>query len=295
MAYYNGSAVDMAAVLSALISACTAEGWNWDSGNEEISKGGVFVRLRLVSGYLELLGRTAAGTGDAPRVVRMGNMNTLVTYPLAYDVFVFDTEVYMVINYSVDYFQFCGFGKSSVLSLPGSGNWVMATLGPTNPIHGVTISATDGGSGGYIATSAAPFWGRVRGGTSSYANDNCWLHSDLDGLGWLPSTTDSGFFVGVRAAAPLIGLLPNSWNSEALLLPIRAWHARASSKISLTAELLNARWTRNDNYEPAEIITIGSDKWKVFPCYRKNADARDGVVRGDHSGTFAWAVRYEGP
>lgn len=295
MAYYSGSAVDMAAVRTALVSACIAEGWSWNAGTEMLSKGGVFVRLQIVSGYLELLGRTAAGSGDAPNVVRMGTLNvTPVTFPLSYDVFVFETEVYMVINYSVDYYQFCGFGKSAVLGLPGTGNWVMASLAHTNPTAGVSITPVAGGTSGNHFVSPAPMWGTEPGHPAALSNRNYFIHSDLDGQGWWLGQTVSAPPVGVAAAAPLVSILPNSWNSEAVLLPIRGWKVRTSNKNSLTAELLNARWTRNDNYAPGQIIEIGPERWKIFPCYRKDAVNRNGGGPINHSGTLAWAIRYEG-
>lgn len=295
MAYYSGSAVDMAAVRTALVTACTGEGWSWNAGTEMLSKDGVFVRLQIVSGYLELLGRTAAGSGDAPNVVRMGTLRvTPVTFPLSYDVFVFETEVYMVINYSVDYYQFCGFGKSAVLGLPGTGNWVMATLSHTDAAQGIDITPAAGGASGLNRVAPAPFWATSAGNASYRAHRNYWIHSDIDGQGWWLAQTQDGAPVGVSGAAPLMAMLPNSWNSEAVLLPIRGWKVRASSKNSLTAELLNARWTRNDNYEPGQIIDIGPDRWKVFPCYRKDPANRNGGAGQDHSGTLAWAIRYEG-
>lgn len=296
MAYYSGAAIDITAVRTALVAACTSEGWTWNSSTEMLSKGTVFVRLQLVNGYLELLGRTAAGTGDAPNVVRMGQLwNTPLSWPLAYEVFVFNNEVFMVINYSVDYYQFCMFGKSAVQGLPGSGMFIAATLSHQAASNGVTISSTDGGSGGLQCAGPAPFWSRVATLSTYQAHLNYWVHSDLDGQGWWTGQSQFGARVGVAAAAPLMALLPNDWNSEAVLLPIRCWKVRPSNKTSLTLELQNARWTRNDNYDPGQVIQIGSDRWKVFPCYRKNAAARNGGSIIDHSGTFAWAVRYEGP
>lgn len=88
---------------------------------------------------------------------------------------------------------------------------------------------------------------------------------------------------------------PNSWNSEATLLPIRAWKARPSSKISMTADLEFARHIRIDNLSPGDILTIGSDQWKVFPWYRKDVSAHNGGYFVNHTGTFGWAIRYEGP
>jgi hypothetical protein len=295
MAYYNGSAVDMAAVRSALVTACTSEGWSWNGSTEVLSKGTLFVRLQVVSGYLALLGRTSASSGDAPNAVRMGQLrNTPVTYPLAYHLFVFETEVFMVINYSVDYYQFCAFGLSSTAGLAGTGMWIAATLSHTDATHGVDISPVSGGAGGLNCVAPAPFWG-AEAPSPSTASRNCWLHSDIDGQGWLLAQSLTTAPVGIKAAVPLIGLLPNSWNSEAVLLPIRVWKQRASSKISLTGELQHARYTRVDNYEPGQVISIGPDRWKIFPFYRRDTVNRNGGGVIDHSGTLGWAIRYEGP
>ena len=304
MAYYSGSAGDMAAVRTALVNACVNEGWAWDGGTEVLSKGAMYLRLQVVSGYLTLLGRTAPAAGNAPDVVRIGQLeSTPLTWPLAYEIFVFPSEVYMVINYSVDIYQWCAFGQSSV-SLPGTGMFVAASLGPAAATGGIDISAGSGDAYSTQRVCPALFWS---GGSYAPAGSvphwksgsNYHLHSNLDGHGWslinAPETsTAPGMRQGVSALAPLVALLPNNWNSEAVLLPIRCWKGRPSFRVSLTADLEHARYTRIDNYEPGEIITLGSDRWKVFPWYRKNVAARNGGSGLTHTGTFGWAIRYEG-
>lgn len=301
MAYFSGSAVDMAAVRTALVNACTAEGWSWDSGTEVLSKGALFLRLQVVGGYLTLMGRTSASAGDAPNVVRIGQIGSApITYPLSYEVFVFTSEVFLVVNYSVDIYQWAAFGQSSVSGLSGSGMWIGASTGPTNDNAGVgvSISPTGGGAIGSDRTSAALFWSTVYPASSQQAHRNAYVHSDLDGEGWLLNHASGSSLVGVQASAPLVGIMPNSWNSEAVLLPIRAYKLRPASKISLVADLENARYVRVDNYAPGEVIALGPDRWKVFPWYRKNVAARNGFTGGSgepHSGTLGWAVLYEGP
>ncbi|SEI99838.1 hypothetical protein SAMN04244572_02392 [Azotobacter beijerinckii] len=292
MAYYTGTANDLTALRQALIDACGLEGWSWNGTSEVLSKGSMFLRLQIVSGYLTLLGRTSATAGDAPGVVRIGQIGSRpLVFPLAYEIFVFAGEVYLIVNYSVDYYQWCAFGQSTVQGLPGTGLWLGASLGSAAASNGIDLYAQSGGSG---APTVAPalFWAADNQNT---ANRGCWVHSDLDAQGWWLTQTLGGFPVGIRAAAPLIGLLPNAWNSEAVLLPIRAFKVRPSSKVSLTADLANARYTRVDNYAPGEIVTLGPDRWKVFPWYRKNTASRNGGSNIDHSGTFGWAIRYEGP
>lgn len=294
MAYYTGTANDMTALRQALINTCVLEGWAWDGGSEVLSKGAMFLRLQVVSGYLTLLGRISATAGDMPNVVRIGQMGSMpITFPLTYEVFAFAGEVYMVVNYGVDYYQWCSFGQSTVTGLPGSKMWVGATLEASAPTTSGPISiAADSGSSVNNSVTPALFWATQ---IASSRNRNYWVHSDLDGQGWWLAQTVDGGRVGVGHISPLVGLLPNSWNSEAVILPLRCFKIRPSSKVSLVVDCEHARITRIDNYEPGQIITIGTDRWKVFPWFRKNTAVRSGGVNIDHTGTFGWAIRYEGP
>jgi hypothetical protein len=293
MAYYTGTVNDMTALRQALIDSCVNDGWAWDGGSEVLSKDTMFLRLQVVSGYLTLLGRTGAGVGSAPSALRIGTIAGVpISFPMQYEVFAFAGEVYMVVNYGVDYYQWCAFGKSTVEGLPGSGMWVGASAAAG--FNGnVDIAATTGGSNSASYSCPALFW--RTSGAQAASSANYWLHSDLDGQGWILAQDINSVPVGISASAPFIGILPNSWNSEAVLLPVRCYKFRASNKVSLVADLEHSRYTRIDNYAPGEIITIGSDRWKVFPCYRKNTAARNGGASIGHTGTFGWAIRYEGP
>ncbi len=171
----------------------------------------------------------------------------------------------------------------------------VAAVPVTKPaIAPIYITSTGGGDVVNNANNtAALFWGDSG---SAYATArNCFVHSDLDSQGWWFDQSAGTVQAGVKLSAPLLALLPNSWNNEAVLLPLRAYKARPSSKISLIADLANARLTRVDNYTPGEIIAIGSDRWKIYPWFRKDSGARDGGVELAHTGTFGWAIRYEGP
>lgn len=293
MAYYSGVSVDMPAVRTALLNACVAEGWTWDAGNEVLHQGSVYFHLPIVSGFLRLQGRTGLTTGAAPDLVKIGPFTSgasgfpAFTWPVNYEIFVFADEVYLVINYSVDVYQWLAFGKSTI-PMPGTGAWFSGTSEGTTTNHssGVAMNASSGGGTGFLCPGI--LWST---GTS---NNNYYIHSDLDAGGWAHATSGTSK-VGIAALVPLVGLLPNSWNSEALLLPVRAYKSRASSKVSLVADLVNARITRNDNLQPGEVITLGPDQWKVFPCFRKDAADRNVGSNRGASGTFAWAIRYEGP
>ncbi|MBB4819232.1 hypothetical protein HNP29_002622 [Pseudomonas alcaligenes] len=292
MAYYSGSANDMSAVRAALISACSSEGWSWNGSTEVLSKSTLFVRLQIVSGFLTLLGRTSAAAGDAPSVVRMGPMGEMaITWPVQYQLFVFDLEIYCVIKFNVDVHLWCAFGKSSVAGLPGTGMWVAASVHAVNndyPDMSPERSPMSFSFGGCCGI----FW-RTNGGGAT--DGESWVHSDFDSQGWLMALSTGGSNIGVRSLSPLLSVLPSSWNSEAVLLPIRAYKVRPSNKLSLTVDLVNARYTRIDNYEPGEVIQLGDERWMVLPFLRKNSAERDGGVTVSHTGTLGWAIRYEGP
>ncbi len=295
MAYFSGAAVDMNAVQAALIAACVDQGWSWNSGSSVLSKGTMFLRVQVLDGYLTLLGRTSESAGSMPNVVRIGDIGTLpVVFPLSYEVHVFDNEVYLVIQYSVDSFQWCFFGQSTVSGLLGTGMIVGATSGSSTTTNSTPINITpsSGGTiGSFNTTSAALFWKTV--GTSGNAVLNEYVHHDLDGAGWNISSVSA--YIGISSLQPLVSIQPNNWNSEAVLLPIRAFTQRPSSKVSMIADLEHARYVRLDNYSPGQVISIGPDKWKLYPWFRKNAASRDGGVQIGHTGTMGWAIRYEGP
>jgi len=238
MAYYSGSANDMTAVRNALVSACVDEGWAWNSSTEVLSLGTLFLRLQVVSGFLRLRGRTAPTSGDMNHDVQMGPFTgyseaplPVLAWPLSYELFIFEHEVYCIINYSVDCYQWCAWGKSTVQGLPGTGLWVGATAAGavSGYVYGGSIAVT-GGSGSGNWFSPALFW-------ANYYTLGGAVHSDLDGQGWWMGQSEAADPVGISHAAPLIGLLPNAWNSEAVLLPIRAYKIRPSQKVSLVADL----------------------------------------------------------
>lgn len=294
MAYYSGVANDMAAVRQALIDACVGEGWVWNSANDVLHKNSVYIRLTLISGRLQILGRTSLTAGDAPGVVQVGTFkvsgSNAMAFPVSYDLFVFSNEVYCVLNYGVEFYQWLAFGKS-IIDLPGSGCWFAATGygGGSNYPSGVSIHP----SGQLLINQITPgiFWGD---GNSAF---NYFIHSNLDGGEWSGSAISANQSPRSAAVAlqPLIEIQPNSWNSEAVLLPVRAFKKRLEGKVSLIADLENIRITRCDNYQEGQIITIGDQRWKIYPCYRKNAVVRNGGAGLNHSGTFAHAIRYEGP
>lgn len=320
MAFYTGAASDMAALRTAIVNNCVANGWSWNSSTNVLSKGALFLLLTYDSLNLSLTGRTAAGSGDMPNAVQIGRLMqrtgaaTLdITYPAQWDCFVFTDpdEVWFVVRYDIDRYQWCSFGGPAVAGLEGSGMWVAAIRGPVPMNHDVAgvmnpflIGPATGGdtrAGDRGLTSGAWGWNTVA--RDFPALRDIYVHSNLDGHGWhLNEASLTGELIGVRSFNQLIQAQPSAWNSEAALIPMRAFKRRPSFKTSLVADLVNVRHVRIDNYTPGQIIELGPDRWKIYPWHRRNVIERDGRattdiswINKDHTGTFGYAIRYDGP
>ena len=334
MAYVTGTANSFSDLLAALQSACTANGWTL-SGNvlhkgscyaEVMLNESAYSASRNADSTLSVragngidgsnaLTDAALAYVDAPRMGIMPSATPLVNWdwPVTYHVHVLTSsdEVYLRVNYGGgQLWQELEFGVSPAAGNAGTGNWASASMSKSTSSNILTASSVDtrpaGGVTGYYGSSyfvCAPFFwdfGYNGGNGTSFA-PNSHMHGALDATTGAPvwsNVADNRMNGDVGAAitnVPLYGYTPNAWNNEAVLFPVQITQVRPSAKISMIGELGHLRYIRNDFITDGQIITLGSDKWKVYPMYRKNAAARDGGAGVDHSGTMATAVRYDGP
>lgn len=286
MPYYTGSAANMSQVRDAIVNACTANGWSWS--NEVLAKGGPSFRLSLSNGFLRIKGIAPAGESPGePRMgpfVAPGSQSHPLVWPVTYHLFIHPGEVYCVIRYGVDVYQWLAFGRSQIAGMPGNKSWFGASASLDAMSYGIAGSA-----GGFNAVAGyyqnyscfAPALFFINGGNVAFATSFI-----FDGFAdrWTVSSFDSA------AASPLLALQPSEWTSESALIPIRSYVARPENKISLAAELEHARHISIANLEPGQIITLGNDHWMCFPWYRKAV-----AFSGDTTGPLGWAIRYDGP
>ena len=271
----------------------------------------------------------AAGRRAWLGLLRAEAVNTFPdwTWPVAYHIHVMTgpDEVWVFVNYNGDYWQWLGFGQSPAGGNPGTGNWHTAAIfeasGNTTRINDCRVGAdgvTSRGGGNLGCYTPMPFWVYQFNAPGSYSPPNYMIHGVVDdttGLARWSSTTshsclgdannDANYtahtVTAARTVVPLYRYSPSIWNSESMLVPVQITQARAEKKTSLIGQLEHARMTRNHFIEAAEVITRGADKWKVYPCYRRNVAVTGDVGSGstdagaNHSGTFAIAVRYDGP
>lgn len=314
MAYYSSLASSYPDLITQLVNACIANGWVWS--DSILSKGTAFLRIIHNptaafdnGGGIQFQGGTGKSAttliNASSAVMRIGPFGTpplLVpspTFPLQYHFFIFENpdEVYIVVKYDNDRFLFAGFGLSTV---PGNGLWLSANLGlrSSSGVSGtsISISNTSGGwaaSSNYVSSSGFFWQNQNVSGLPVIATQT--IYSTIDNVGWTYLSTSSANTPANRLLDPLISRLPAVWSSETVLLPIQPLMQRSAFKSSILADIQNARYLRIDNLEPEQILTIGNEKWMVFPFHKKNISVRNGGSGIDHTGTFGWAIRYDGP
>lgn len=321
MAYFTGSAATFADLKTAIENACTANGYALTDGI--LSKNGCYYLLTAgTSGgypYLQINGGTGQTgttlTGQPPNnygAMLASNNGNAIVFPINYEIHLFTDpdEVYVIINYNSDFYQQMSFGKSDVPGIGGTGCWFTSAKR-----SGQTL--TDGTNYGFKVfmsaswpeiVSTAPYEGypcgmfyesnASIGGGSYFAS---FVHTGLDATPWRSGNSGNSALTGYRGGSVAVGSLlmqlPNISNQATVLLPISPVALRSSGGATIIANLKNARYCRIDNIVPGEIITFGSEQWKVYPLYRKDTTQRNGVgwsTGATHTGTFGYAIRYTG-
>lgn len=308
MAFYSGTATSFADLQSVVENNCVANGWVLNSGI--LSKSGCFFKLTSAAKYLRLYGGTSQSTSTLNGMPAQGVMLGSVTgyemaFPINYDIHIFNDpdEVYLVVSYNNGFYQQLSFGKSNIPGIGGTGAWFtgsyrsnISLTNSTDILLYMGVSADSCGAVPYGGIGVGLFFSSSSG-VGSYPSN--FVHCGLDSVGWkTDGTTTAGTgFYGASYAAGLLSSLPNLANNANVLVPIKAIQYRNSNGRTIIANLFNARYLRIDNINPGEIITFGSERWKVYPMYRKDTVQRNGLAWSTgamHSGTWGYAVRYTG-
>lgn len=335
MAYVTGTANSFADLLTALRAACTANGWTLagnvlskGSCYVEVIVGTTIdsrhtpnasLAIRAGNGIDGANALTdAMAIGDAVHLGVIANRAVFTDWdwPVTYNIHVLSApdEVYLLVNYGAgQYWQQLCWGQSPAPGNAGSGNWCSGTMGAATGTPDMVPNMINiGPGGGYIysfniweITCLPFFWG----GTSNSIGGGCLnsrIHGAINSVSGAPMWSDRSVWLEAGGATegrvssattvqPLLSYTPNAWNQESALLPIQILQDRPSAKTSLIGELQHSRFCRNDYLADGEIVPKGSDRWKIYPAYRKDAVNRNGGSGITHSGTMAIAIRYDGP
>lgn len=311
MAYYTGQCSSYQHLADILVEKCQQHGWTWQ--DNILNKNGMYIHIQvnqkqptvyyhdgigiILTGATGKQGSTLINPGATK--VRLGSTSYAVVnvsvFPAIYHLFIFEHEVYLLMKFDTNKFYYLMFGQSLLLqntntqanSLFLSATACLYGYDNRSPEY-IFITPTSGGASGTRNKSAvAPFWNR------NDFSDN-WSNSvichGIDNTLW-----SSGKSRAYAIFEPLINRLPTTHFSDSPLLPYNIYLQRPQNKLSLIAQLENARFVCIDNYEPEQVIILGHEKWIVFPFFQKNTQQRDaGSSTEIHTGTFGWAIRYEG-
>ena len=306
MPYYTGSASSFNDVLSAIQTACTTHGWTLSSG--VLSKGAAHVKLSLATmtntnGIVAQGGTaSAAGVLSNPSQVqpRLGRIHTGSTvmpseaWPAQYHIHIHDEpdEVFVILNFNVEYFYYLAWGLASVPGLGGSGLWLTGSVAGAASYEsqaGFNARISDGEVTAYGACAPA-FWNTY---TQGLVLETDTVHT---GPGWAVAyANNSGTppLVGAIALTPLMGLQPNAWNGESVLLPIKAYQNIGSGMLCQVLDMRHARHIRMLNNVPMDVVALGHERWKIYPYVRKST-AESTASNLSHSNSLGWAIRYDG-
>ena len=305
MAYQTGSAISYADLLSSLTAFLTANGWTWDSANSVLSKGAQYYKLTSSTTALSLQaglgvssGALVTPCGYQAQISNLGNgtvVGATVTFPATYYFHVTNSPkdaVAVLVNYSSTVWQYLIFGEAVNLGTSSSAIYCSGTWSNASRVRSLS-NPTDNSNYG----SMGPF--NFDGSTvDAFSAPASFLYSDLDSAGWLGGYLGSVLPRAWPEAINQLSAQPNQWNQEVVLIPVRIIQLRASNLYSLIAEIDQIRYVRNTYLNDGDIITIGTDKWKTYPFFKKDSSNPGGSSASysyGSSGTYAIAVRYDGP
>ncbi|MCL7422515.1 MAG: hypothetical protein M8364_16615 [Methylobacter sp.] len=312
MAYQTGTVASPAALKSVIESFCTSNGWSLAS--DWLSKGSSHVKLTIET--IERLSITGSNSADGLTGLCPYEKNIYILeadWPVSYYLFSHDTPetVACVLTYGSGFVQVLFFGSIVKIHTDAyvGGNFFFASRGGNDSRYLYAGGLADfidtnlrtGGAGGAPATYensilfALPY--------TTFTPTRPGLYREIDSVGWgdPAATYDQVTVVTVTDyAVSQLFRSPNIWNNQALLVPIHLTQLALSGLSMYLGYIDHIRYIRVDNYELGDIVTLGTDKWKVFPCVKKDSVNRNGGVYGvgwnnNQSGTVGYAIRYDGP
>ena len=306
--YQTGTVNNSDDLLTVIQTFCTDNGWVL-SGSNYLYKGQSNIKLTSSPPLRVDIEGATTSTGVSPspsyRSVHIDSGN----WPITYHLFLHDTpdQVVCVVHYATSKIQVIMFGDIVKLhdSAYVGGNWFFASGFGDYALGGLYRFAESPGTvpllqispiAGNLQTVAPtiPFTESISfiDPNSTYTH----MHAEIDGIIWNPQATQKITYTDYTLRS--LYRSPNSWNNQACLIPMHLQFAMANSLYSYLGYIEHIRFIRTTNYNIGDIVTLGPDKWKVFPWGAKNANSPNGdydFPQSSHTGTLGFAVRYDGP
>lgn len=308
MAWQAGMVSSAADLVAAIRAFAVDHGWTL-VGNV-LSKGDAYVAITAPSASeLRIRGARGgvfSGVDQCPRYSRI----YLTSWPSSAEIqlFAFDgpDTVWCVMRTSATDYMHLGFGMIQKYGTWGGGQWFHAQHTPSSA-DGSVCSLIDGSQQPNYSDAAKEcglFWSpQQRNGWDGAYTENAAssLHCELRGYVWEPPTGPTG--IGVHCPtilSPIHKTNPNVFNGQTVLTPFQLFLQNTDGHFMSVGHVGHLRFVRLTNYNPGDVVTIASDRWRVFPWFRKDTAFPLGKQAGYSDGSFSTgvlgvAVRYDGP
>ena len=311
MPYQTGQISSWADAIAVIKSFAQANGWS--VSGDVIYKGDIFAAVYAgnTNGNSEGSVRLQGGTGQSGGALTGANGlesaflggpligDPLNSFPMNYHLFCHTSpdQISMFVNYNNVWWQCLTFGEIQKYFSVTGGQFYHA---PSNP-------ATNACFGGYYGLCAqvlkpragyvhavAPFW--IGDDNNDWDGSTIRLH--LDGKVWWRSSrhsnNDTRRVTAPDAIYPLHARSNSAWNEMTVMLPYYLVATRPESKLTPIGTISHFRHFRMDNHVAGDIVTFGSDKYKVFPWLRHTTGTYT-TIEDCASGVWGVAVEYDGP
>lgn len=299
------SAVDLKAAIETF-----AQANGWTLASDILSKNGCYVKLTVAS--VNEIRIQGAKNGDFTGVNLPPHYNRIYisTWPsnATVNMAAFNNPdiIWMTMNYDVVKFHHIGFGNMVKYGNWNGGQWFFATHTTysydtrcATSIHGMA------GIGYGYGGEAALFWDAdcSNDWDLNYVHGNStFVECDLRGRIWEPpASNDANLnYYTARVMSPIHYKNPNVFNSQTLLSPFQVWLKSADGYLQCLGHVDHVRWVKLTNYNPGDLITLGSEKWKLYPWCVHDVSYPDGKGSSYSSpspstGVLGVAVKYDGP
>jgi hypothetical protein len=318
MPYETGSATGVADLLDKLRIFATANGWTQDYFGARTSGAGTALQLTKGTQYVTFIADTGAGTSSDPgpffgcyshNVYSAGNgtenqaqgsaklYTNAMTGPYVAYHFITGAErgcdyLYVVVETGSGIFKHTGVGKLVGLGALNTGmfayacRWSYSTSSNAINTANSTQHAVPWDSGGTVSGQGTQVRADSDGISPRWydANSGGSFASRMGGGVRDPGVTTAGSVRGTVHTPGLCGA--SSITGRTVLLPAWMYGERTANLGSPLGYPPHLRWVRLDYLNPGDVLTIGSDQWKVFPVIRK-----DGGAGQVNSGKYGYAYK----
>lgn len=309
MAYFTGSINSSAQLATLLKSTAAANGWSL--AGDVVSKNGAHIRITAPDTSEVRIEGARNGNFVAPDIcprysrIRLTNWPSYATYHLI----VFDNPetVWCTINFGTITYMHIGFGVLRKYAAWDGGMWFHAQHATGNQDN-ACIGFIDGGARPYYSNSpnnCVMFWNQRDYSPWGLASNNktSYLHCELRGEVWPATggTNDASDFNQIHCPSiigPTHKCNPNAFNGQTVLSPFMLSLQNTDGHYMPLGHVGHLRFVKLTNYNPGDIIQLGTEKWLLFPWHQLDITRPNGVSdsnQGTSTGVLGVALAYDGP